>query len=54
MYQYEILDGLTAEDLIAFPDESVQEGAPVTDIPTAQEMPMDEGIAFEGELGGGY
>lgn len=54
MYQYEILDGLTAEDLIAFPDESVQEGAPVTDIPTVQEMPMDEGIAFEGELGGGY
>ena len=54
MYQYEILDGLTAEDLIAFPDESVQEGAPVTDIPTAQEMPMDEGIAFEGDFGGGY
>lgn len=54
MYQYEILDGLTAEDLIAFPEESVQEGAPVTEIPTVQEMPMDEGIAFEGDFGGGY
>ena len=37
LYQYEILDGLTAEDRIAFPDDSVQAGAPVTDTPTAQE-----------------
>lgn len=28
---YEITDGLTLQDRIAFPDESVQEGAPITD-----------------------
>lgn len=52
MYQYEILDGLTAEDRIAFPDGTVQEGAPVTELPTVQELPQEE-IVINGALGGG-
>lgn len=59
MYQYEILDGLTAEDRIAFPDDTVQEGAPVTEVPPAPDVmpaeefaPMDEPV-FEGALVGG-
>lgn len=41
---YEITDGLTLEDRIAFPDESVQAGAPITDTmpePSEEEEPMD-------------
>ena len=65
LYQYEILDGLTAEDRIAFPDDTVQAGSPVTDTPTAQEnqqqilpeeMPQElpeEEIVYEGALVGG-
>lgn len=48
LYQYEILDGLTAEDRIAFPDDSVQEGAPVTDTPTAQEAQPQEEVIYGG------
>ncbi len=70
LYQYEILSGLTAEDRIAFPDDSVQEGAPVTDTPTAQEAQPEEviyggeevyeddevydGVVYEGAVVGGY
>lgn len=48
LYQYEILDGLTAGDRIAFPDDSVQEGAPVTDTPTAQEAQPQEEVIYGG------
>ena len=67
LYQYEILDGLTAEDRIAFPDDSVQEGAPVTDTPTAPEGVIydgaevyegddvyDDGVVYDGALSGGF
>ena len=37
MNSYEITDGLTPADYIAFPEESVQEGAPVT-----HDMPQDD------------
>lgn len=53
MYQYEILDGLSAEDRIAFPDDTVQEGAPVTELPTMQENPPEQDSAFEGAIVGG-
>lgn len=58
-YQYEILDGLTAEDRIAFPDDTVQEGAPVTEIPTmpdvtpAEDYVPAEDFVFEGAPDGG-
>ena len=67
LYQYEILDGLTAEDRIAFPDDSVQEGAPVTDTPTSPEGVIydgaevyegddgyDDGVVYDGALSGGF
>lgn len=67
LYQYEILDGLTAEDRIAFPDETVQAGAPVTDTPTAPQGEVIYGGAevyedgdvyedgvYEGALVGGF
>ena len=38
LYRYEIISGLTGEDRIAFPDERVQEGAPVTDTPVEEEV----------------
>jgi len=53
MYQYEILDGLTAEDRIAFPDDTVQEGAPVTDVPTMPDTTPAEDFVFEGAMVGG-
>ena len=37
MGYYQITDGLTQDDAIAWPDETVQEGAPV------QGLPADEG-----------
>ncbi|MBQ3356975.1 MAG: RND transporter MFP subunit [Oscillospiraceae bacterium] len=52
-YQYEILDGLTAEDRIAFPDATVQEGAPVTDTPSAPELLPQEEIVYDGAFVGG-
>ncbi len=57
LYQYEILNGLTEEDRIAFPDDTVQEGAPVTDLPPAQETPPenlpDQDVVYEGAVVGG-
>lgn len=57
LYQYEILDGLTAEDRIAFPDDTVQEGAPVTELPPAQVNPPEnlpeQDVVFEGAVVGG-
>lgn len=50
LYCYVITEGLTAEDRIAFPDESIQEGAPVTDTmptPADPEGVVDGGDAFE-------
>lgn len=51
-YQYEILDGLTAEDRIAFPDDTVQEGAPVTDTPSAPEILPEGEAIFDGAIVG--
>ena len=48
LYQYEILDGLTADDRIAFPDDTVKAGAPVTDTPTAQEAQPQEEVIYGG------
>ncbi len=57
LYQYEILDGLTAEDRIAFPDDTVQEGAPVSELPPAQVNPPEnlpeQDVVFEGAVVGG-
>lgn len=57
LYQYEILDGLTAEDRIAFPDDTVQEGAPVTELPPAQVNPPEnlpeQDVVYEGAVIGG-
>lgn len=57
LYQYEILDGLTAEDRIAFPDDTVQEGAPVTELPPAQVNPPEnlpeQDDVYEGAVVGG-
>ncbi len=61
LYCYVITEGLTADDRIAFPDESIQEGAPVTDTmpePSTPDEPIDGGddynnfVGEEGELGG--
>ena len=39
LYCYVITDGLTMDDRIAYPDESIREGAPVTDtMPEPSEM----------------
>lgn len=53
-YAYCITDGLTVEDRIAFPNESIQEGAPVTDEPIEESvyedtaMDIDEGAFDDG------
>lgn len=52
-YQYEILNGLTAEDRIAFPDDSVQEGAPVTDTLPPLEASQEQENIYDGALVGG-
>ena len=57
LYCYVITEGLTAEDRIAFPDESIQEGAPVTDTmptPADPEGVVDGGDGFEDFGGDGY
>lgn len=44
-YRYLVTDGLTADDRIAFPDESLTEGLPVTDEmpePSADDTPADD------------
>ncbi len=44
---YEILGGLTAEDFIAFPDDTLKEGAPVVKYDPSQEMPDEGGVNVE-------
>lgn len=52
-YRYEILAGLTLDDRIAFPDESVQAGAPVTDTYQSEEEEVwnDDGMVTGGVVG---
>lgn len=52
-YRYEILAGLTLDDRIAFPDESVQAGAPVTDTYQSEEEEVwnDDGMVTGGMVG---
>ena len=48
---YEILDGLSGTDRIAYPDGTVQEGAPVTDtLPAFEEGGQQEDIFPEGDF----
>ena len=48
---YEILDGLSGTDRIAYPDGTVQEGAPVTDtMPAFEEGGQQEDIFPEGDF----
>lgn len=59
LYCYVITEGLTADDRIAFPDESIQEGAPVTDVmpePSVPEssMPEDPNGETYDDFGGNY
>ncbi len=53
--QYEILDGLTEDDYIAFPDETLQEGMPVTRNAQAQiggdSLPGIDDMGDMGDLG---
>lgn len=53
LYLYEIVSGLSGTDLIAFPDDTIQEGAPITQTPitedgfdemAAEDMPQVGGI----------
>lgn len=37
LYLYEIISGLSGADLIAFPDDTIQEGAPITQTPIAED-----------------
>lgn len=37
LYLYEIVSGLSGTDLIAFPDDTIQEGAPITQTPIAED-----------------
>lgn len=51
LYCYVITEGLTAEDRIAFPDDSIQAGAPVTDTmpePSDPETPVEGGEINDG------
>ena len=57
LYCYVIAEGLTAEDRIAFPDDSIQEGAPVTDTmpePSDPDAPMEGGEINDGFIDGGF
>lgn len=56
LYCYVITDGLNAEDRIAFPDDSIQEGAPVTDTKPEASEPAEgvEGGENSGDLDGSY
>lgn len=56
LYCYVITDGLNAEDRIAFPDDSIQEGAPVTDTKPEVSEPAEgvEGGENSGDLDGSY
>ncbi len=56
LYCYVITDGLTAEDRIAFPDDSIQEGAPVTDTMPEPSNPEEqfEGGETNGDFGEDY
>lgn len=56
LYCYVITDGLTAEDRIAFPDDSIQEGAPVTDTMPEPSNPEEqfEGDETNGDFGEDY
>lgn len=40
--QVEIISGLTGEDRIAFPDDTVQEGAPITETPVEETINPDD------------
>lgn len=44
LYKYQVLEGLTADDHIAYPDETLKEGLPT--------ITMEEAAASETELGG--
>lgn len=44
---YEILSGLSLQDKIAFPDESVQPGMGTATTQYQQDMPMDEGMLYD-------
>ena len=37
LYLYEIISGLSGTDLIAFPDDTIQEGAPITQTPITED-----------------
>ena len=56
LYCYVITEGLTAEDRIAFPDDSIQEGAPVTDTMPEPSNPEEqfEGGETNGDFGEDY
>ena len=57
LYCYVIAEGLTAEDRIAFPDDSIREGAPVTDTmpePSNPDMPMEGGELNDGFADDGF
>ena len=54
--RYEILGGLSKTDRIAFPNEDIQEGAPVTEIlaqPPVEDALAPDGDMTEGEIGDG-
>ena len=61
LYQYEILSGLTEDDRIAVPSDSLQEGAPVTDtLPEPDDSTdgdnngvIDDAADFDGNFDGG-
>lgn len=48
--QYEIKDGLSREDAVAFPLETLKEGAPTTDSPTALMNEGDMSAPAEGDM----
>ncbi|MGN1307828.1 MAG: efflux RND transporter periplasmic adaptor subunit [Faecousia sp.] len=57
LYCYVITEGLTAEDRIAFPDDSIQEGAPVTDTMPENpdsEAPLDFEVIDDGYVDDGF
>lgn len=52
LYLYEIISGLSGADLIAFPDDTIQEGAPITQTPIAEDGFDEMAVEDMPEVGG--